>query len=99
MSGITNITVNNGGTYYTEAPTVLISGFSLPSTEIFDDNVIRIFKGGGCTGCFNRHRLDAGDWNWCPRLKGTERMFECTTRITPDMVKSKIHELITGESL
>lgn len=25
MSGITNITVNNGGTYYTEAPTVLIS--------------------------------------------------------------------------
>jgi autotransporter strand-loop-strand O-heptosyltransferase len=69
-------------------PTVLISGFSLPSTEIFDNNVIRIFKGGGCTGCFNRHRLDAGDWNWCPDQKGTHRQFECTRNIIAyDVIK------------
>ena len=63
-------------------PTVMISGFSYPSTEIFDDNLIRIFKGGVCTGCFNRHRLDAGDWNWCPDHKGTDRQFECTKSIS-----------------
>jgi autotransporter strand-loop-strand O-heptosyltransferase len=77
-------------------PTVLISGFSLPSTEIFDTNVIRVFKGGGCNGCFNRHRLDAGDWNWCPDQKGTRRQFECTSIISAgDVIKEieRYHEL------
>lgn len=72
------------------APTVLISGFSLPSTEIFDTNVIRVFKGGGCNGCFNRHRLDAGDWNWCPDQKGTHRQFECTSIISAGEVIKEI---------
>lgn len=63
-------------------PTVIISGFSKPFTEVFDDNVIRVFKGGGCNGCFNQTRLDAGDWNWCPDQKGTHRQFECTKIIT-----------------
>jgi autotransporter strand-loop-strand O-heptosyltransferase len=47
-------------------PTVIISGFSLPFSEVEDDNVIRVFKTGVCNGCFNRHKLDSGDWNWCP---------------------------------
>ena len=73
-------------------PTVLISGFSLPYTEMFDDNVIRVFKGGGCNGCFNRHRLDAGDWNWCPDQKGTHRQFECTRNILASDVITQIEE-------
>jgi autotransporter strand-loop-strand O-heptosyltransferase len=83
-----------------EKPVIMISGFSTPSCEFSNKNY-RIINQSVCNGCFNdvRHKFDRGDWNWCPRLKGTERMFECTTRITPDMVKSKIHELITGESL
>jgi autotransporter strand-loop-strand O-heptosyltransferase len=83
-----------------EKPVIMISGFSTPSCEFSNKNY-RVINQSVCNGCFNdvRHKFDRGDWNWCPRLKGTERMFECTTRITPDMVKSKIHELITEESL
>ena len=83
-----------------EKPVIMISGFSAPSCEFSNKNY-RVINQSVCNGCFNdvRHKFDRGDWNWCPRLKGTERMFECTTRITPDMVKTKIQELITKESL
>lgn len=67
-------------------PTVLISGFSKPETEFVGDDVVRLFNSSSCNSCFNRFRLDAGDWNWCPDHKGTERMFECTKSITPEMV-------------
>ena len=67
-------------------PTVLISGFSTPVSEFEGEGVIRIFNDSVCNGCYNRHRLDAGDWNWCPDQKGTERQFECTKSITGDMV-------------
>jgi cephalosporin hydroxylase len=73
-----------------DIPTVLISGFSWPSTEILDDNLIRVFKGGGCTGCFNRHRLDAGNWNWCPEHENTPRQFECSKKITANDVIQQI---------
>ena len=81
-------------------PVIMISGFSAPFCEFSNKNY-RVINPLVCNGCFNdiRHKFDRGDWNWCPRLKGTERMFECTTRITPDMVKTKIHELTTRESL
>lgn len=62
-------------------PTCLISGFSLPYTEMQD--CIRIFpQDNSCNGCFNRYRLDPSDWNWCPDHKDTSRMFECTKHIT-----------------
>ena len=64
------------------APTTIIGGFSWPVTEVMDDSVVRIFKGGLCNGCFNWSRLDAGDWNWCPSHKGTHRQFECTRSIS-----------------
>jgi autotransporter strand-loop-strand O-heptosyltransferase len=74
------------------APTVIISGFSKPITEPNDTHVIRVFKGGGCNGCFNRSRLDAGDWNWCPDQQGTHRQFECTRIITGTDVISAIED-------
>ena len=73
-------------------PTVIISGFSNPITEPLDDKVVRIFNSNSCTSCFNRHRLDAGDWNWCPDQKGTPRQFECTKSITGDHVISEIEK-------
>jgi autotransporter strand-loop-strand O-heptosyltransferase len=69
-----------------DIPTVLISGFSTPISEFEGDNVIRIFNNKVCNGCFNRHKFDPGDWNWCPDYKGTERQFECTKSITGQMV-------------
>jgi autotransporter strand-loop-strand O-heptosyltransferase len=81
-------------------PVVMISGFSSPYCEFSNKNY-RIINQSVCNGCFNdvNHKFDRGDWNWCPRLKGTERMFECSTKITPDMVQNKIQELIATESL
>jgi autotransporter strand-loop-strand O-heptosyltransferase len=80
-------------------PTVIISGFSTPMTEALDENVIRIFNGSVCNGCFNRHRLDAGDWNWCPDHKGTPRQFECSKSITGGDVISAIEEFYSNEKI
>ena len=72
--------------------TVIISGFSKPVTEPLDDNIIRIINESVCNGCFNTHRLDAGDWNWCPINKGTDKQFECSKLITAIDVINKIEK-------
>ena len=56
--------------------------------------VYRVINESVCHGCFNKYRLDAGDWNWCPIHKGTERQFECTKTITSSMVIEKINHLL-----
>jgi len=76
-------------------PTVLISGFSEEYSET-KIGTYRVINKNVCTGCFNRHRLDAGDWNWCPDHKGTDRQFECTKQITSQMVIEKINQVING---
>lgn len=74
-------------------PTVLISGFSYDWAEMKD--CIRITAPEGkCSGCFNRHRLDPGDWNWCPDHKGTPRQFECSREITADMVIKELEKIL-----
>ena len=76
-----------------DIPTILISGFSKPISEFEGENVIRIFNDSVCNGCYNRYRLDAGDWNWCPDQKGTDRQFECTKSITGSMVINSIKRM------
>ena len=73
-----------------DIPTVLISGFSKPISEFEGYDFIRIFNSSVCNGCYNRFRLDSGDWNWCPDQKGTDRQFECTKSITGKMVIDSI---------
>lgn len=76
-------------------PTVLISGFSYPVSE-FED-CVRIFTPEpekNCNGCFNKHWLNPGDWEWCPEHKDTPRHFECTKAITPDMVIDGIETVL-----
>lgn len=74
--------------------TIMISGFSYPYTEFND--CIRIFNENpnACTGCFNRHWLNPGDWDWCPDHKGTERMFECTKTIEIQQVIDAIDKVL-----
>ena len=74
-------------------PTVLISGFSYDWAEMKDCYRIAAPK-GKCEGCFNRIRLDAGDWNWCPDHKGTDRQFECTKSITSEMVIKELEKFL-----
>ena len=76
-----------------DVPTVLISGFSYDWAEMKD--CVRITAPTGkCEGCFNRLRLDAGDWNWCPDHKGTDRQFECTKSITSEMVIKELEKFL-----
>lgn len=74
-------------------PVVLISGFSEKWTETSLDTY-RVINESVCHGCFNSERLDAGDWNWCPLHKGTERQFECSKQISSQMVINQIDTLI-----
>jgi autotransporter strand-loop-strand O-heptosyltransferase len=76
-----------------DVPTVLISGFSYDWAEMKD--CIRISPPKGkCEGCFNRLRLDAGDWNWCPDHKGTDRQFECTKSISSQDVIKELEKFL-----
>jgi autotransporter strand-loop-strand O-heptosyltransferase len=74
--------------------TCLISGFSYAYTEM-QDNIRISPKTSVCRGCFNRYRLNTGDWNWCPDHKGSPRMFECTSRISGKQVINAIENLLT----
>jgi len=68
---------------------VMISGFSQPFCE-FQTNNINVHNYIVCNGCFNKYMFDRGDWNWCPEHKNTDRQFECSINITPQMVVDRI---------
>ena len=74
-------------------PVVLISGFSEKWSETTLDTY-RVINENVCHGCFNNEKLDGGDWNWCPLLKGTDRQYECTKEITSEMVIKEINKII-----
>lgn len=77
------------------SPIVLVSGFTEPYTEFLGDDIQRISNTNGCHGCFNTHKLDPSDWNWCPLHKGTDRQFECSKNITFDQVKKGIDDTLS----
>jgi autotransporter strand-loop-strand O-heptosyltransferase len=79
-------------------PVVLISGFSEKWAETKLDTY-RVINENVCHGCFNSERLDAGDWNWCPLHKGTDRQFECSKKITSDMVIKEINKIMNKEKI
>jgi len=81
-----------------ELPVVLISGFSEKWAETTLDTY-RVINENVCHGCFNKERLDAGDWNWCPLHKGTNRQFECTKQITSEMVIKEINKIMNEEQI
>jgi autotransporter strand-loop-strand O-heptosyltransferase len=74
----------------TGVPQTIISGFSQPWTEPTGDNILRIHNPSVCNSCFNRERLDSGDWMWCPDKKNTSEQFICSKSISSDDVISKI---------
>jgi len=73
--------------------TVLISGFSEDWAEMEDCVRISAPK-DMCSGCFNRERLRADDWNWCPDHKDTNRQFECTKSITGEIVIRELEKFL-----
>jgi hypothetical protein len=81
-----------------ELPVVLISGFSEKWAETTLDTY-RVINESVCHGCFNWSRLDAGDWNWCPKHKGTEKQFECSKQISSEMVIREINKIMNNEEI
>jgi autotransporter strand-loop-strand O-heptosyltransferase len=75
-------------------PTILISGFSEPYTEFLDCERIFNYDTNVCTGCFNKHWLNPGNWEWCPEHENTHRQFECTKTIKPEQVIKSINKLL-----
>lgn len=79
----------------TDTPIVQISGFTEPFNEP-NDGIVKISApSGACSGCANRLKLDAGDWDWCPDLKGTTRQFECSKLIKSVDVILALEELLS----
>jgi autotransporter strand-loop-strand O-heptosyltransferase len=75
-------------------PTILISGFSLPYSEFTDCERIFNYDTNVCTGCFNKHWLNPGDWEWCPENKNTYKQFECTKTIKPSRVIESLNKIL-----
>lgn len=75
-------------------PTVLVSGFSYPYTESHE-NTFRVFAPDDkCSGCFNRHRLQQDNWQWCPDHANTEKEFECTRSISAEIVIDELKKAL-----
>lgn len=75
---------------------ILISGVTEEDNE-FQSNCTRIINKKVCNGCFNKsglYNFDTGNWLWCPVNQYTQKWFECTKSITPDVVWSKVKELL-----
>jgi autotransporter strand-loop-strand O-heptosyltransferase len=64
---------------------VLIANFTAVDYE-FSTNCTRIVNPKVCHDCWSNHKLDAANWNWCPRNQN----FICHTSITAQMVIDKL---------
>jgi len=74
-------------------PVVMISGFTHPTNEFFTP--YRVINYHTCHSCWNdmRENFDHNDFFWCPRQKGTNRQFECTSLISPEQVIATIRQI------
>ena len=73
---------------------VMVAGTTAEGNEFEINNTV-VSNRSTCNGCFNKpelHKFNPGDWLWCPIHKGTERQFECTKTITPEMVMDAVKE-------
>ena len=75
----------------------MISGFSEKDHE-FTTNVTRI-SSDSCFPCWNNKNFmfDAGDWNWCPIHKGTDKQHICQKSIHPSQVFKAIENKLTSK--
>ncbi len=78
--------------------TVLISSFTEENHE-FTSNVTRM-SSTACIPCWNNPNFvfDAGDWNWCPIWKGTDKQFICHKSISSNEVFTKIQQILINKN-
>jgi hypothetical protein len=53
-----------------------------------------------CIPCWNNPNFvfDAGDWNWCPIWKGTDKQFICHKSISSNEVFTKIKQILINKN-
>jgi autotransporter strand-loop-strand O-heptosyltransferase len=69
-------------------PVYMIANFTEDWNEF---NCTRITNKNVCNGCWNNPNLRyAGEWDYCPNHKGTDRQYECQLSITAQMVIDEI---------
>ena len=75
--------------------TIMINGFSVIDHE-FMNNIKKIQNTNECNGCWNNKnfQFDAGDWDWCPIHKNTEKQHICQKSITPERVYKEIKQYL-----
>ena len=71
-------------------PVIMISGFSADYAEF--SSPYRVINKDVCNSCWNDTscKFDSSNWMWCPR----EKNFECSKKISFEMVKEKIDQCI-----
>ena len=77
----------------TGIPVIMIVGYTAPGTEFYTPYRVQHFH--VCNSCCNDTRIDAhyDDFGSCPRLRGTDREYECTRFITPEFVNKMIDQV------
>lgn len=75
-------------------PVVMISGFSLPHSEFYTP--YRVINTEVCHGCWNDMRYPKQPYLYtlCPLHQNTPRQWECSKKITAEMVLNKIKKLL-----
>ncbi len=75
--------------------TLMINNFTSKEHE-FQTKVSRVRNESVCNSCWvnPNFSFDAGDWNWCPIWKGTDKQHICQKSITPIQVLNQIKQQI-----
>ena len=75
--------------------TVMINNF-VPYGYDIPNNLTKIENHKVCNGCWvnKDYVFDAGDWDWCPVFKGTEKQHICQKSLTVEQVFNKVEKYL-----
>ena len=78
--------------------TVMMNGFTSKEHE-FQTKVTRIREESVCNSCWvnPNFKFDAGDWNWCPIWKGTDKQHICMKSVSPTQVFKQVKQILTSK--
>ena len=78
--------------------TVMMNGFTSKEHE-FQTKVTRIREESVCNSCWinPNFKFDAGDWNWCPIWKGTDKQHTCMKSVSPTQVFKQVKQILTSK--
>ena len=78
--------------------TLMINGFTSTEHE-FQTKVVRVRNEDVCNSCWvnPNFKFDAGDWDWCPIWKNTDKQHICMKSVTPIQVLNKIKQVLTNK--